>query len=287
MHRIQFTDNKNYTCLDNLKETPTEIALIHAGREECKPYHVFSGKRDEYIIHFIMSGQGFYSVNGNTWPLSRGQMFLVCPNETVVYCSDSVDPWSYVWIGIKGYEAKSILKQCGFTRNRLIFPAPDAGEYMDCFSSLFEHTTQTCADHFYRESVLLKLLSILCRNYSRLSQNKSLQQSAPVSNAYINQAIDYINEAYMRGITVSDITDHVGISRTHLNHIFQEEMNRSVQTFLIDYRMHRAARLLTSTALPVKEISQSVGYSDPLVFSKAFKRTLGVSPRQYRADSVK
>ena len=214
-------------------------------------------------------------------------MFLVCPNETVVYCSDSLNPWNYFWIGVKGFEAESILKQCGFTKNRLILPAPDAGEYLDCFNRLFEHSTQTYADALYRESILLELLSVFCRNYSRISQSKNWQQNIQVDNAYIDQAIGYINEAYMRGITVADIADHVGISRTHLNHVFQEELNLSVQTFLIDYRMHRAARLLANTALPVKEISLNVGYSDPLVFSKAFKRTLGSSPRKYREDSGK
>lgn len=286
MRTIRYKNEKEFQCLDNLKETPTEIALVHAGRENCKPYHVFSGKRDEYIIHFIVSGRGLYSASGNTWSLSSGQMFLVCPNETVVYCSDSLNPWSYVWIGIKGFEAESILKQCGFTKNRLILPAPDASEYLTCFDGLFEHTTQTYADKFYRESVLLKLLSVLCCNYSQLSRNKNWQQSIPVNNAYIDQAIDYINETYMHGITVSDIANHVGISRTYLNHVFQEEVNRSAQTFLIDYRMHRAARLLRDTSLSVKEISKSVGYNDQLVFSKAFKRTLGVSPREYRANGA-
>ena len=56
----------------------------------------------------------------------------------------------------------------------------------------------------------------------------------------------------------------------------------SAQTFLIDYKMHKAASLLVSTSLSVKEIANNVGYEDQLVFSKAFKKKFGMSPKNYK-----
>ena len=56
----------------------------------------------------------------------------------------------------------------------------------------------------------------------------------------------------------------------------------SIQKFLIDFRMHKAASLLVGTADTVKEISMAVGYEDQLTFSKAFKKKFGVSPKYYR-----
>ena len=66
-------------CLEDFSETSMEITLVHVGKEECRPYHGVSAIRDEYIIHFILSGDGFYSANGNTWSLGPGQMFLIRP----------------------------------------------------------------------------------------------------------------------------------------------------------------------------------------------------------------
>lgn len=86
----------------------------------------------------------------------------------------------------------------------------------------------------------------------------------------------------MQGIGVSDIADSIGITRSHLNHVFQQELNISIQNFLIDFRMHKSANLLVSTTLSIKEISNQVGYHDQLVFSKAFKKKFGVSPKSYR-----
>ena len=48
--------------------------------------------------------------------------------------------------------------------------------------------------------------------------------------------------------------------------------------------MYKAAALLSRTSTPIKEISYQIGYQDPLIFSKAFKKCFGVSPRQYRQN---
>lgn len=56
----------------------------------------------------------------------------------------------------------------------------------------------------------------------------------------------------------------------------------SAQSFLIDYRMHKAASLLLGTDMSVKKIARCIGYTDQLVFSKAFKKKFGVSPKNYK-----
>ena len=271
-----------FICMEDFSETSMEITLVHAGKEYCKPYHAVSASRDEYIIHFILSGNGFYSANGNTWSLGSGQMFLVYPNEPVVYCADTNNPWSYVWIGFKGIRVDTILKNCGFSKNHLSLPSPNPDEYMDCFDDLFEHRDPGFSDDLYRESILLKLFSILVRHHASLTLKTNQDQTGYSDNAYVNLAIDYIGKMYMQGIGVSDIADSIGITRSHLNHVFQKELNISIQNFLIEFRMHKSANLLVSTAMSIKEISNQVGYNDQLVFSKAFKEKFGVSPKSYR-----
>lgn len=61
----------------------------------------------------------------------------------------------------------------------------------------------------------------------------------------------------------------------------------SIQKFLIDFRMHKAASLIAGTTDSIKEISKSVGYEDQLSFSKAFKKKFEMSPKNYRAYQAK
>ena len=150
-----------FICMQDFSETSMEITLVHAGKEYCKPYHAVSASRDEYIIHFILSGEGFYSANGSTWSLGPSQMFLVYPDEPVVYCADTNNPWSYVWIGFKGIRVDTILKNCGFSKKHLTLPAPAPDEYMECFDDLFSHKDAGFSNDLYRESILLKLFPSL------------------------------------------------------------------------------------------------------------------------------
>lgn len=277
MYTVKY-DNK--ITLEDLNEAPTEITLVHVGKEACRPYHAFSGTRSEYILHFVLSGNGFYSVNEKTWPLSAGQMFLIFPDEPVVYCADKNKPWTYIWVGFKGLGANTVVKNCGFSKNNLVLPAPALEEYIGCIDELFDHNSMSFSSNLYRESSLLKLFAILASHHADPALKGARQDYG--DNAYINSAIDYIDKMYMQDISVSEIADSLGISRAYLNRIFQQELNVSIQNYLIDLRMNKAANLLASTMLSIKEISNQVGYNDQLVFSRAFKKVLGMSPKNYR-----
>ena len=90
---------------------------------------------------------------------------------------------------------------------------------------------------------------------------------------------------YQKGIGISDIADNIGISRAYLNSSFQKELGMSASSGMSprkNTKMHKAASLLVSTSLSVKEIANNVGYEDQLVFSKAFKKKFGMSPKNYK-----
>ena len=282
MRTSKFTDENNFRCLEDLQETSSELSLIHFGTEKCKPYHVFAGERDEYIIHLIIAGHGFYSADNSTWTLSGGQMFLIRPGRPIIYCADSRDPWQYVWIGFKGDRAQAILSECGFTKHRLVLPSPAPSEYLAILEEMFDHITLRYADVLFRESSLYRILSLLCQNAANLSAESNIDLEREGANSYVTQAVDYIRYHYMHNITVSDVASQIGISGTYLNRLFKQTYNLPAQEFLMDFRMRRAAYLLVNTTQPVKEISQNVGYRDPLVFSKAFKKRFDVSPQNYR-----
>ena len=154
---------------------------------------------------------------------------------------------------------------------------------MNCFDDFFKHIALNFPNALYRESILLRLLAILSEHYARLTQDGNSEKTDYGSNEYVRLAMDYINEMYMHNINVADIVEHIGITRSHLNFVFQKELNITIQRFLNDFRMHKAANLLVNTALSIKEISNQVGYTDQLVFSKAFKRKYGMSPKSYRS----
>ena len=100
-------------------------------------------------------------------------------------------------------------------------------------------------------------------------------------DVYVDYAVEYIHYNYNQ-IRVSDIADYIGITRSYLTHIFKQKLNISPQEYLLTYRLEQGLRLLGSTALSIQEISEKIGYENPLTFSKMFKNAYGLSPKNYR-----
>ncbi len=103
---------------------------------------------------------------------------------------------------------------------------------------------------------------------------------------YIRKAIEYIEYNYIDDIKVTDIANFIGINRSYLFTIFKKNLNISPQEFLLKYRMEKAYILLNNGKLSISDVARSVGYKDPLGFSKIFKKINGISPKVYRENAT-
>lgn len=103
-----------------------------------------------------------------------------------------------------------------------------------------------------------------------------------MSDYYIKESINFIEQNFQNSITIEDIAAQCGINRSYLGRIFHSSTGRSPQEFLIRYRMTKAAELLKLTSLSIGDIGSAVGYENALHFSRAFKNVYGVAPREWR-----
>ena len=99
-----------------------ELYLCFCGMSECEPNHSFGpAVRPNYIVHYILSGKGIYQVGEHRYELQQGQGFLIEPEMVTFYKADEEEPWSYLWVGFAGEQAKSHLEDLGLNTNQLIF----------------------------------------------------------------------------------------------------------------------------------------------------------------------
>ena len=83
-------------------------------------------------------------------------------------------------------------------------------------------------------------------------------------------------------LSIQEIADDLNVHRSYLTTVFKEFHQISPKEFLYSVRMQRAQQLLTNTDESIKIVAYSVGFSDPLYFSKAFKAYSQLTPSQYR-----
>ncbi|NLX64600.1 MAG: AraC family transcriptional regulator [Clostridiaceae bacterium] len=264
------------------KKENTDLNVYRCGIEECLPNHSWGpGVRDHYIIHLIISGKGCFTVNGKTHNLEAGQGFLICPGEIVSYKADSILPWKYSWVGFHGLKARQILKRAGLSVDDPIFSYHERDLLVE---SLEEMITEAGS----RRPSDLMLSGLLYQFLARLV--KCLQSEEPVagknsdSSFYVSKAVEYIEKTYSGPLSVSGIANYLKIDRSYLSTLFSRHLGISPREFIINYRMNKACELLGNPQLSIGDVARSVGYEDPLQFSKTFKKEKGLSPSRYRTE---
>ena len=125
---------------------------------------------------------------------------------------------------------------------------------------------------------LYRFLGWISRSYK--GQNRRKRETG---TDYVERATEYIRSHFQEDLTVAKLAHYVGLNRSYLTTVFQNTLHVSPQQFLMRFRMERASQLLLEGTLSIGEIARSCGYPDPLTFSKAFKRTLGMTPSQYQS----
>lgn len=101
-------------------------------------------------------------------------------------------------------------------------------------------------------------------------------------NKIVEQAKKIILENYDKDINLKYIADNLFLSKNYFGQLFKNEVNMSVNEYINKIRIKQAKELLENSSLKMYEIASKVGFSDQHYFSSVFKKTIGVSPKEYR-----
>jgi len=269
----------NDNCTVPAIQGQMDLNLQFFGLEECLPGHTWGpGLRDAYILHYVHRGCGVFRTTEKVYELQAGQGFVIFPETLVHYSADQADPWTYSWIGFTGLNAKSLLQRARIHASHPVFTELSANSLGGFYRDLKAAEGQRGSD-VISHSILYRVLADLIRCCPEPEDGQKTRHSR---EGYIRKAIEYIESSYSQKMSVLDIARSVGLDRTYLSGLFKEQYGVSLQSFLLEYRMNRAADLLRNPELSVSDVSRSVGYNDPFLFSKMFKKVIGSSPREYR-----
>lgn len=101
-------------------------------------------------------------------------------------------------------------------------------------------------------------------------------------NQRINTVYNYIREHYAERITLATLSGLVYMSEESFSRFFSRIMQKPLFTFLNEYRINMASKMLIETDLQVAEISFACGYESPPFFFRQFRKFGGMTPAAYR-----
>lgn len=93
---------------------------------------------------------------------------------------------------------------------------------------------------------------------------------------------NYISQHYREELTLEGLASLVYLSPTYLSKLFKRETGENLSTYMQNVRIDMAKTLLRTTPLKTYEVAERVGISDPVYFSRIFKKVVGVKPKDFR-----
>lgn len=257
-----------------------DMHFLFAGEEYCKAGYRFGpAVRPNYIIHYIISGTGYYEFNGQVYKLSANQSFVIFPDKSSVYWADEADPWHYIWIGFTGVSSDEAIQQMGIS---VTFPIINFKKHNRCQEivlKVLDNQTTSISAHFLFQSVLFDFLNEIL--LSRLSISKP--QTAPEYSRYIHESLQYIENNYNHPFTISEMAEALFVNRSYLSRIFHQELGITLKEYINNFRITRARELLVITDYAYSEIAHQIGYESYNSFYKAFRQITGETPSTYRS----
>jgi AraC family transcriptional regulator, transcriptional activator of pobA len=107
--------------------------------------------------------------------------------------------------------------------------------------------------------------------------------SRPKASVRLAEAYSTLLERDFRsGKGVADYAAELGVTPTHLSRVCNETCGRPAHGLLQDRVLFEARRLLRDTALPVKDVARTLGFTSPAYFTRAFQVRTGLTPSEFR-----
>jgi AraC-like DNA-binding protein len=98
----------------------------------------------------------------------------------------------------------------------------------------------------------------------------------------LRKAVEYLDAHFDQSLTLDILAGRAKLSVSRLAHRFKEETGRTLIEYLTWVRIGHAQRLLVETDKSCQKIADEVGYNNQSYFSRAFRRVVGITPRQFR-----
>ena len=228
--------------------------------------------RVDYHLLYVTKGAVKVRYELEEHTLSAGDFVIYPPHSPQWYerSRESCDRW----IHFNGFQVEEILADAKIGPG--VFGCRFSNEIKAIFDRITPRTDAKRANCYDFETG--HLVSLLYALGNTLAGNSTELDSR------ISDCIAFINDNYSSCLSIAQLSAVCNLSESRFLALFKQELGISPISYLQNLRMEQAKHLLMSTSLAVSEISASVGYDDPLYFSKLFKSHFGISPKAYREN---
>lgn len=217
-----------------------------------------------YTLHFVLCGSGFLEMGGKRHFIIKHQIFIVPPNELMMYYPNPTDKWAYIWFCVNNKDIDVFFPGI----EHPVLKTEYGSHIATVLLGLFNNGKFT--DDYRITSVFYEILHCIIQPHSTRQTD-------------IKYMID--RNYHLTEFTIEKLCCDCGLSHAQLCRVFFKAYGMQPKQYLIHRRMEYAKELLRQTDLKLDAVARSCGYGDSTHFMKEFKRREHITAGQYRKNN--
>ncbi|MCR5716864.1 MAG: AraC family transcriptional regulator [Lachnospiraceae bacterium] len=237
-----------------------------------------------YELHYIYSGKGFLVTDSASYPLKKGDLFIIPPHYYHEQITDPDDNMEEFHISFTVLPLSS-QKSFAYYLNSLGFWMTNTEEPLGRIYDTIDE--ELLRESPYLTEMLSALFSQIFVRIFRMFVPKVSTQMKPLTDH--EKRIITIDQFFLfhyATITLTQLAESLSLSKNHACRLIKENYGMTFIQMRTTTRLNAAADLLSSTGMPISAISEQCGFSNPIYFTQEFKKQFRMTPRDYRKQHL-
>lgn len=258
------------------------LFVSEIGYEETAQFYPIPKKKipNQYVLVYVAQGEGWYEYEKEIYLVGENDFFVLPARHLTAMGISTENPWRIYWAIFSGLQASKITRFLMAGNYQPKKAKPLVGRIAQ-FNDILHHLEfmNNIENLVYANS---RFYSFLCSfKLQILSAKKSGE------NDRVIQTIEYMRENLSKVLTLEELADSVNFSVSNYCAVFKKKTAQTPLRFFNSMKIQRACQWLQNPDQTIKDVAYNLGFFDQYHFSKVFKQTMGISPKQFKERIVK
>ena len=246
-----------------------------------KQVHIQHQSHTHHCLLYCQSGHGIIDDNNRKREVNRGDLVIGSPDKPFLFTSTSNRNSTLFWINFSGGLSHDFAE-------RLLMKMDDGLAHVGVLTNIINDFDNLLAlgSRGYTATNVIHAVHVLQQALSFLALQLRLTEFNRNAAFDINAIEALMRNNLHQELSLDTLAHYSQLSKFHFAKKFKELTDTAPIQHFINMKMQQACFDLDNTEYTIKQIADSLGYSDPYYFSRLFKKTIGMSPKQYRDSGI-
>ncbi|MBR6763159.1 MAG: helix-turn-helix transcriptional regulator [Clostridia bacterium] len=219
-------------------------------------------------LYYVKTGSFYLILDGNRIDLTEGNWYLVPSGSSYEYGCDRGTEQLFFHLTLTGTEKIDL-----FGRQPALLRLQGNQNPAEQLAELLASDTEIAA-HGIKNMVMNILIKLISEYNIGISEDRY--------SSCLIKALNYIDKNLSKTLTIKGISDAIFVSESTLTKCMRQELGTTVNHYIDDLILNRAAQMIAEGVLSFNAISNRLGFCDQFYFSRKFKAKFGVTPSEYK-----